>query len=746
MERRAHGKAKGIWFYLLPVLLILFSAVPLLLAVSTLSGAMKAADNQLEQSFASLLKLCSTNPNRSQLTYEVMKRGADLLLSDGVLAELAASDEADAKDVAVLQEKLAAVQEEVDSSPESPTRVLLSVGVRTLTSTGDAFEDEEVKRFADGIQSALPRFADLQTDMAQSTTCLLNDEQGNMAAMRIQVLLDGAYLMYLRIGGPQATDLLASLRAIDPAASAAYFDCLGNCHAVMGDASLFEGLDYEDLVENESDTGALHFQRGGSPYLACYTLFDDTKTAFCVVVGNDVARAQQNIATIMYGSLIVLMLVSVVIALASSRRFYRQISKIVCQLRKQGDCATESPLNEFEVISDSISAMTKTIESQQERIGRIQLLNTLRGYSGPGEDEPDDGTDEEGMSYWVVGANVDFEAESEADQCSSAELNEHVLGILRTSFALFAESVEGTADNGMMLVVVRARRELVDRVEAACFSVQETLMGEGTALSVYVSGPKDSFAEVPFAYQEVMRMAAYRLSQERYAVVMTYPGFSEAAGVGSSSEYFARVNEFSRSVTKLSASAMLRNLRALKSQNPQALSPYGEADLALLKSVAALALLDAPQMNSASSKQVDAVYRKVNSSRDVKEFQANLIEAIEEVRDLGNVETDATKRFESIVEFLNENYADQNFCAQRIVDEFGLSASSVTRLFKSNTNMGFLEYLHRLRIGKAIELLKGSDATVYEIAAAVGFANTITMSRAFKRHTGKTPSQFRKKK
>jgi AraC-like DNA-binding protein len=60
-------------------------------------------------------------------------------------------------------------------------------------------------------------------------------------------------------------------------------------------------------------------------------------------------------------------------------------------------------------------------------------------------------------------------------------------------------------------------------------------------------------------------------------------------------------------------------------------------------------------------------------------------------------------------------------------------------------NLSFGDYIRKLRIEKAIQLLNESDRSLAEIAYLTGFSDQSHFNRIFKKSTGKNPSAFRKK-
>ncbi len=72
------------------------------------------------------------------------------------------------------------------------------------------------------------------------------------------------------------------------------------------------------------------------------------------------------------------------------------------------------------------------------------------------------------------------------------------------------------------------------------------------------------------------------------------------------------------------------------------------------------------------------------------------------------------------------------------------SESYFSMRFHQETGMSFSEYVTGERIRKAIEIMKTTDMSTDEIAEKVGYPNTNYFVKVFKKHTGKTISEFRK--
>ena len=73
-----------------------------------------------------------------------------------------------------------------------------------------------------------------------------------------------------------------------------------------------------------------------------------------------------------------------------------------------------------------------------------------------------------------------------------------------------------------------------------------------------------------------------------------------------------------------------------------------------------------------------------------------------------------------------------------------MSYSHLFRTFKQKFGMTPIEYKNALRIKKAKKMLCDFDLSVGEIAERLGFEGMCYFTRAFKKHVGVSPLNYRK--
>ncbi|MDG0811519.1 helix-turn-helix domain-containing protein [Cohnella rhizosphaerae] len=77
-------------------------------------------------------------------------------------------------------------------------------------------------------------------------------------------------------------------------------------------------------------------------------------------------------------------------------------------------------------------------------------------------------------------------------------------------------------------------------------------------------------------------------------------------------------------------------------------------------------------------------------------------------------------------------------CAEYV----SMSPSYLSRLFKQEAGMTFIEYLMKYKVDRAKKLLEETNHSVAEIAELIGYSER-NLNRAFQRHLSMSPKQYR---
>ena len=96
------------------------------------------------------------------------------------------------------------------------------------------------------------------------------------------------------------------------------------------------------------------------------------------------------------------------------------------------------------------------------------------------------------------------------------------------------------------------------------------------------------------------------------------------------------------------------------------------------------------------------------------------------------------------IQYLRENYS-KKVTIEELSNNFFLSKSYLSSLFKKATGSGVVEYLQHIRIERACELLTNTTLSITEISTQVGYTDYRFFNKSFKKITGVTAHEYRKK-
>lgn len=99
-------------------------------------------------------------------------------------------------------------------------------------------------------------------------------------------------------------------------------------------------------------------------------------------------------------------------------------------------------------------------------------------------------------------------------------------------------------------------------------------------------------------------------------------------------------------------------------------------------------------------------------------------------------------RLGRVIGHLERNYMEP-ITLDDLAREGWMSRRTLTRVFKHAMGCSPIEYLLRLRINHAAELLQNPDASVTDVAFQVGFQDSNYFSRQFRLLTGKSPREYK---
>lgn len=90
------------------------------------------------------------------------------------------------------------------------------------------------------------------------------------------------------------------------------------------------------------------------------------------------------------------------------------------------------------------------------------------------------------------------------------------------------------------------------------------------------------------------------------------------------------------------------------------------------------------------------------------------------------------------------NHISEKVGMEEMAKRLGLNPTHFSRLFRLETGLTFIEYVTRVKMEQARDLLNQTNLTIVEIAEQLGYDNVSYFIKLFRNFSGMTPAEFRK--
>lgn len=102
------------------------------------------------------------------------------------------------------------------------------------------------------------------------------------------------------------------------------------------------------------------------------------------------------------------------------------------------------------------------------------------------------------------------------------------------------------------------------------------------------------------------------------------------------------------------------------------------------------------------------------------------------------------KVIDEVLLYIHSNFSKE-ITVSDLAEQNYMNSSNFSRLFKNSVGISIIDYLRKIRINKAKDLLESSYKSISEIALEVGYKSENLFYKDFKRIENITPSKYREK-
>ncbi len=93
---------------------------------------------------------------------------------------------------------------------------------------------------------------------------------------------------------------------------------------------------------------------------------------------------------------------------------------------------------------------------------------------------------------------------------------------------------------------------------------------------------------------------------------------------------------------------------------------------------------------------------------------------------------------------LLHNKPEHHWTLENLAQEIDMSRAAFSKRFKTLVGQPMFEYLTALRVQRAKEMLEETTQPPQVVASRVGYKSNLAFTKTFRKHTGVTPTRFRK--
>jgi len=140
--------------------------------------------------------------------------------------------------------------------------------------------------------------------------------------------------------------------------------------------------------------------------------------------------------------------------------------------------------------------------------------------------------------------------------------------------------------------------------------------------------------------------------------------------------------------------------------------------------------------------RADDYIEKPINIEEMKETVERLIEVASTGDNLDTL--DLKDKVEKVMRFMERN-CYKKLTLEEAAATVYMSPKYLSRIFKEYTKKGFSDYKLEMKIDKSKDLLRNTGSNINQIAYKMGYENAESFIKQFKKLTGRTPAEYRKK-
>lgn len=168
---------------------------------------------------------------------------------------------------------------------------------------------------------------------------------------------------------------------------------------------------------------------------------------------------------------------------------------------------------------------------------------------------------------------------------------------------------------------------------------------------------------------------------------------------------------------------------------------FAEAMIGKIRNAATPAHLEPERLESILDRARDRLER-CGTTEELEQLLLEWVTRIAEAVRAKKEEKQPVTSF--VIDYINEHLSEEIYM-DVLAEKLKMSSGYLSSYFKAKTGKNIVDYINETRIAKATSLLTDDRIKIHDAAKAVGYQNITSFNRMFKKYTGVTPSEYRKR-
>ncbi|MFC4808594.1 response regulator transcription factor [Paenibacillus sp. GCM10023250] len=137
-----------------------------------------------------------------------------------------------------------------------------------------------------------------------------------------------------------------------------------------------------------------------------------------------------------------------------------------------------------------------------------------------------------------------------------------------------------------------------------------------------------------------------------------------------------------------------------------------------------------------------AMMSKIGTFKQLKDYFLRRAAAL--LDRMASLESNS-RAVQDVKKYIQGNYGDKEITVNMLAEHVHLTPTYLSSLFRKETGKTISEYITEVRIARSADLLMEPQSKLYEVAERSGYNDANYFAKAFKKITGMTPTQFRRR-